>query len=204
MRAPPQALTCIDNASARCSHDVHARREREDARGTGCGKTARPSLCGGAGYAMRSKRRSLKKGEPRSTVCGKSHKEVAKLVGGPGVHTCDKCVGLCNDILADEAYQRRGYIHHLAVAEGCRPQGIGPDLLARSLAALTAIGIVSSSSGFQQHDRRDGSSSPHRRRCANARPFRVQTSRYRIRYLVRPHCESEGAWHGAHLLTRSC
>ena len=34
------------------------------------------------------------------SFCRKSEAEVAKLIGGPGVHICDACVGLCNRILA--------------------------------------------------------------------------------------------------------
>jgi hypothetical protein len=34
------------------------------------------------------------------SFCGKSDREVAKLIAGPGVHICDACVGLCNDVLA--------------------------------------------------------------------------------------------------------
>ena len=45
----------------------------------------------------------VRKGDPRCSFCGKSYQEVTKLVGGPGVYICDACVGLCNDILADEA-----------------------------------------------------------------------------------------------------
>jgi hypothetical protein len=36
------------------------------------------------------------------TFCGKSHKQVQRLVAGPGVYICDKCVGLCNTILEVE------------------------------------------------------------------------------------------------------
>jgi hypothetical protein len=49
-----------------------------------------------------------KKGDPRCSFCGKRHNEVSKLVGGPGVYICDSCVGLCNDILADQANQDTG------------------------------------------------------------------------------------------------
>jgi hypothetical protein len=34
------------------------------------------------------------------SFCGKSDSAVAKLIAGPGVHICDACVGLCNDVLA--------------------------------------------------------------------------------------------------------
>ena len=33
------------------------------------------------------------------SFCGKSDKEVSRLIGGPKVHICDACVGACNRIL---------------------------------------------------------------------------------------------------------
>lgn len=38
-------------------------------------------------------------GEPMCTFCCKNHREVEKLIGGPGIYICNECVGLCNDIL---------------------------------------------------------------------------------------------------------
>lgn len=39
----------------------------------------------------------------RCSFCGKSQKEVKKLVAGPaGVYICEECIGLCNDIIAEE------------------------------------------------------------------------------------------------------
>ncbi len=44
--------------------------------------------------------------EKRETLscsfCGKSQKEVKKLIAGPTVYICDECIGLCNDIIAEE------------------------------------------------------------------------------------------------------
>jgi hypothetical protein len=34
--------------------------------------------------------------------CGKSQKQVKKLIAGPGVYICDECIGLSNEILDDE------------------------------------------------------------------------------------------------------
>ena len=34
--------------------------------------------------------------------CGKSQKEVKKLIAGPGVYICDECIDLCNDILFED------------------------------------------------------------------------------------------------------
>jgi len=36
------------------------------------------------------------------SFCGKSQKEVKKLVAGPNVYICEECIGLCNDIIAEE------------------------------------------------------------------------------------------------------
>jgi len=35
----------------------------------------------------------------RCSFCGKRDKDVARLIGGPGVYICDACVGICNRIL---------------------------------------------------------------------------------------------------------
>ncbi len=36
------------------------------------------------------------------SFCGKSQKEVKKLIAGPNVYICDECIQLCNDIIAEE------------------------------------------------------------------------------------------------------
>lgn len=36
------------------------------------------------------------------SFCGKSQKEVKKLIAGPSVYICDECIELCNDIIAEE------------------------------------------------------------------------------------------------------
>jgi ATP-dependent Clp protease ATP-binding subunit ClpX len=40
--------------------------------------------------------------------CGKSQKEVRKLIAGPSVYICDECVELCNDIITEE-YEREDF-----------------------------------------------------------------------------------------------
>jgi len=44
--------------------------------------------------------------ELECSFCGKSQKEVKKLIAGPTVYICDECVGLCNDILEEDAKER--------------------------------------------------------------------------------------------------
>ena len=36
------------------------------------------------------------------SFCGRAQEEVKKLIAGPSVYICDECVGLCNEIIADE------------------------------------------------------------------------------------------------------
>jgi len=36
------------------------------------------------------------------SFCGKSQKEVRKLIAGPTVYICDECIELCNDIISEE------------------------------------------------------------------------------------------------------
>ncbi|MCY4644172.1 MAG: ATP-dependent Clp protease ATP-binding subunit ClpX [Bacteriovoracales bacterium] len=41
-------------------------------------------------------------GHIHCNFCGKSQKEVKKLIAGPGVYICDECIGLCNDIIYED------------------------------------------------------------------------------------------------------
>src|SRR3989449_680365 len=41
-------------------------------------------------------------GTLRCSFCGKSQREVKKLIAGPTVYICDECIELCNDIIAEE------------------------------------------------------------------------------------------------------
>lgn len=41
-------------------------------------------------------------GSLRCSFCGKSQKEVKKLIAGPGVYICDECIDLCTDIIEEE------------------------------------------------------------------------------------------------------
>ena len=38
----------------------------------------------------------------KCSFCGKSQKQVKKLIAGPGVYICDECIELCNEIIAEE------------------------------------------------------------------------------------------------------
>ncbi|MSY65415.1 MAG: ATP-dependent Clp protease ATP-binding subunit ClpX, partial [Actinobacteria bacterium] len=38
----------------------------------------------------------------KCSFCGKTQKQVKKLIAGPGVYICDECIDLCNEIIIDE------------------------------------------------------------------------------------------------------
>ena len=42
----------------------------------------------------------------KCSFCGKSQKQVKKLIAGPGVYICDECIELCNEIIEEETGER--------------------------------------------------------------------------------------------------
>ena len=38
----------------------------------------------------------------KCSFCGKSQKQVRKLIAGGGVYICDECIELCNEIIEEE------------------------------------------------------------------------------------------------------
>lgn len=42
------------------------------------------------------------------SFCGKSQREVKKLIAGPTVYICDECIELCNDIILEEGQKDKG------------------------------------------------------------------------------------------------
>lgn len=52
---------------------------------------------------MAGKERFNGSGNLNCNFCGKSQKEVKKLIAGPGVYICDECIELCNDIIYEDA-----------------------------------------------------------------------------------------------------
>jgi ATP-dependent Clp protease ATP-binding subunit ClpX len=44
----------------------------------------------------------------KCSFCGKSQKQVRKLIAGPGVYICNECIDLCNEIIAEELADTAG------------------------------------------------------------------------------------------------
>ncbi len=43
------------------------------------------------------------------SFCGKSQREVRKLIAGPSVYICDECIDLCNDIITEQSDEREEF-----------------------------------------------------------------------------------------------
>ncbi len=50
-----------------------------------------------------SKEKGATYGSLNCNFCGKTQKEVKKLIAGPGVYICDECIELCNDIIYEDS-----------------------------------------------------------------------------------------------------
>lgn len=61
------------------------------------------------GEAVERRRDDHQSGNLSCSFCGKSQKEVKKLIAGPTVYICDECIGLCNDIIAEEVEKDEPY-----------------------------------------------------------------------------------------------
>ena len=56
----------------------------------------------------------------KCSFCGKSQKQVKKLIAGPGVYICDECIDLCNEIIEEEL----GTSEEVVTAELPKPKQI--------------------------------------------------------------------------------
>ena len=56
----------------------------------------------------------------KCSFCGKTQKQVKKLIAGPGVYICDECIDLCNEIIVEELSESAA----LGLTELPKPQEI--------------------------------------------------------------------------------
>ena len=56
----------------------------------------------------------------KCSFCGKTQKQVKKLIAGPGVYICDECIELCNEIIVEELSEAST----LGLSELPKPQAI--------------------------------------------------------------------------------
>ena len=75
----------------------------------------------------------------KCSFCGKSQKQVRKLIAGPGVYICDECIDLCNEIIEEELTETNDVKldelpKPVAINEFLDQYVIGQDLAKRALA----------------------------------------------------------------------
>jgi len=100
----------------------------------------------------------------KCSFCGKSQKQVKKLIAGPGVYICDECIDLCNEIIEEELNEGS----EVSLDELPKPREIfeflnayviGQELAKKSLAVAVynhykrvQAGVLGSSSGKHSKD----------------------------------------------------
>ena len=57
----------------------------------------------GAALPRRRRRKRGKAADAACSFCGRSRDDSLRLIVGPGVYICAECIGLCNEILAEDA-----------------------------------------------------------------------------------------------------
>ncbi len=75
----------------------------------------------------------------KCSFCGKSQKQVKKLIAGPGVYICDECIDLCNEIIEEELAESSELgLDHLPkpreIFEFLEHYVVGQDIAKKSLA----------------------------------------------------------------------
>ena len=58
------------------------------------------------------------------SFCGKSQRQVKKLIAGPGVYICDECIDLCNEIIDEELVEPAPSVPGLDLERLPRPEEI--------------------------------------------------------------------------------
>mgnify|MGYP000349566502 CR=1 FL=1 len=74
----------------------------------------------------------------KCSFCGKTQKQVAQLIAGPGVYICDECVELCNEIIDERMAEAAG--GYWCRSPGARPLAVWG--LQRDLMQLQGAGCA--------------------------------------------------------------
>ena len=101
---------------------------------------------------MERRRDDHQNGNLNCSFCGKSQKEVKKLIAGPTVYICDECIGLCNDIIAEEVEKDEPYAGSAPVPKPSEIKANGGGITLNAptvdLAGILQADSVSPATGF--------------------------------------------------------
>ena len=82
----------------------------------------------------------------KCSFCGKSQKQVKKLIAGPAVYICDECIDLCNEIIEEEftfvvGVASTGLIHFRkrSISIIKLLQGLSENVIKRRMAHITNL-----------------------------------------------------------------
>ena len=126
----------------------------------------------------------------KCSFCGKSQKQVKKLIAGPGVYICDECIDLCNEIIEEELAEtaelrfdelpKPREIYDVPRRLRRRPGARQEDPVGRRLQPLQADPVPAAARASASTTR---SSWPSRTSCCSARPAAAR--RYLAQTLAR-------------------
>lgn len=104
----------------------------------------------------------------KCSFCGKSQKQVKKLIAGGGVYICDECIELCNEIIEEELGQAEGETRSPRDAKLPRPSEISTFLdqyvIGQDAAKRTLAVAVYNHYKRVRAEKAPGSDSPKKRR----------------------------------------
>ena len=93
------------------------------------------------------------------SFCGKHQREVRSLIAGPTVYICDECIGLCNDIIAEEIdREERALVFRAKLPGGVRALIAG--ILERGLPAAARIQNIRNEQIIEETRRRRAAREP--------------------------------------------
>ena len=91
---------------------------------------------------MSEKKNGSNYGSLTCSFCGKSQKEVKKLIAGPGVYICDECIELCEDIIEEEREREESSKAQLTVPKPMDIKGFLDDYVIGQDSAKKALSVA--------------------------------------------------------------
>jgi ATP-dependent Clp protease ATP-binding subunit ClpX len=78
----------------------------------------------------------------KCSFCGKSQKQVRKLIAGPGVYICDECIELCNEIIEEELGEAAASVEEIELPKPKEIFGFLDEYVIGQSAAKKALSVA--------------------------------------------------------------